>query len=308
LWYYRRYHPILQIHPQKADQFHAILAPPFFPAQYLRACHQGRSLPAPNYTSKEYFVKSPRIFCSARMFSSLLLTLLILPLSLAGCGDDQAPKTDTPAADRPAPVTDATPKPAPPPAESAAPTLTAAPNQTAAPSASGKGKRAAMATPMASKSKYKAGEDPEFAKNCGWPVNCPTPLPGSILPQKRIVAYYGNPNSRRMGALGEYEKDEMLRRLMGEAERWEQADPSFPVQPALHLIAVVAQDKPGKAGKYRMIMPDEVVNRVYGWAKEANALLFIDIQTGHDDIRAILPRFEWILKNPDVQGSIRSST
>ncbi|HEY6871791.1 MAG TPA: hypothetical protein VI298_03575 [Geobacteraceae bacterium] len=150
------------------------------------------------------------------------------------------------------------------------------------------------------KGKYNAGEDPEFAKQHGWPVNCPPSLPGSVLPQKRIVAYYGNPLSKRMGALGEYPKDDMLRRLKGEVARWEKADPSHPVQPALHLIAVVAQGEPGKAGKYRMIMPDAVVNQVYGWAKETHAILFLDIQTGHDDIRTILPRFEWMLKNPDV--------
>jgi hypothetical protein len=103
-----------------------------------------------------------------------------------------------------------------------------------------------------------------------------------------------------MGALGAWEKDEMLRHLQGEVAKWEKADPAEPVQPALHLIAVVAQGEPGKAGKYRMVMPDQIVNEVYGWAKEAHALLFLDIQTGHDNIRTILPRFEWILKNPDV--------
>lgn len=155
-----------------------------------------------------------------------------------------------------------------------------------------------------SKIKYIAGEDPDFAKQCGWPVKCPAPLPGSILPQKRIVAFYGNPLSKRMGALGEYPKDEMLRRLKAEVGRWQAADPSTPVQPALHLIAVVAQGEAGTAGKYRMIIPDAIVTQVYGWAKEANALLFIDIQTGHDDIRTILPRFEWLLKNPDVHLGI----
>ena len=151
---------------------------------------------------------------------------------------------------------------------------------------------------------HRTGEDPDFAKKCGWPVACPTPLPGSILPGKRIVAYYGNPLSKRMGALGEFPKDEMLRRLKREVARWQSADPATPVQPALHLIAVVAQGEPGKAGKYRMIMPDNIVNQVYGWAKEAGAVMFIDIQTGHDDIRTILPRFEWILKNPDVHLGI----
>lgn len=156
----------------------------------------------------------------------------------------------------------------------------------------------------APKIKYNSGESPEYAQKCGWPVNCPPLLSGSILPSKRIVAYYGNPLSKRMGALGEYPKDEMLRRLKGEVAKWQAADPATPVQPALHLIAVVAQGAPGKDGKYRMIMPDKIVNQVYGWAKEAGAVMFIDIQTGHDDIRAVLPRFEWILKNPDVHLGI----
>jgi hypothetical protein len=156
----------------------------------------------------------------------------------------------------------------------------------------------------APKIKYNSGESPEYAKKCGWPVNCPAPLPGSILPNKRIVAYYGNPLSKKMGALGEFPKDEMLKKLKGEVAKWQVADPATPVQPALHLIAVVAQGEPGKAGKYRMIIPDKTINQVYEWAKEAGAVMFIDIQTGHDDIRAILPRFEWILKNPDVHLGI----
>ncbi|HEY3307028.1 MAG TPA: hypothetical protein VGJ93_01110 [Desulfuromonadaceae bacterium] len=158
--------------------------------------------------------------------------------------------------------------------------------------------------PTAPKINYNAGEDPDYAKKCGWPVKCPPVLPGSILPHKRIVAYYGNPLSKKMGALGEFPKDEMLRRLKGEVARWQKADPATPVQPALHLIAVVAQGEPGKAGKYRMVIPDKIVNEVYAMAKEANALLFIDIQTGHDNIRTILPRFEWLLKNPDVHLGI----
>lgn len=152
--------------------------------------------------------------------------------------------------------------------------------------------------------KYKAGEDPLFAKQKGWPKKYPMPLAGAVLPNKRIVAYYGNPLSKRMGALGEFPKEEMLKRLHTEVTRWEQADPTLPVQPALHLIAVVAQADPGKAGKYRLIMTNELVNQVYCWAREAGALLFIDIQTGHDDIRNLLPQFEWILKNPDVHLGI----
>jgi hypothetical protein len=263
---------------------------------------------------------------SIRIFAPRLATALAVALALAGCtsdshGDLEAATTAKMAAAAPAaPAVAATPIPPTVEAAPAAPAAAAAPatppsapvaDQTPAtgnvvatagpPAAAPPAPPAAIVAP---KVKYLAGESPEYAKRCGWPVQGPPTLPGSILPQKRIVAYYGNPLSKRMGALGEYPKDEMLRRLRGEVARWEKADPSLPVQPALHLIAVVAQGAPGKAGKYRMIMPDKVVNRVYDWAKEAHAIFFIDIQTGQDNIRTILPRFEWLLKNPDVHLAI----
>src|SRR6266513_5371295 len=38
-----------------------------------------------------------------------------------------------------------------------------------------------------------------------WPVkNQPLPLPGAVLPFSRIVAYYGNLYSNKMGALGKW--------------------------------------------------------------------------------------------------------
>ena len=242
--------------------------------------------------------------------------LLVSTLGLAGCSDHKTPRSEAqarPAAPAATVASSSTASVAPAPASTPASTPAAAsfaPATTATRPPRGTArkpvelKKAPPAQVTAPKQKYNAGEDPEFAKKCGWPVQCPTPLPGSILPAKRIVAYYGNPLSKRMGALGEFPKDEMLRRLKAEAARWEKADPALPVQPALHLIAVVAQGEPGKAGKYRMIMPDATINQVYGWAREAHAILFIDIQTGHDDIRAILPRFEWLLKNPDVHLGI----
>jgi hypothetical protein len=150
------------------------------------------------------------------------------------------------------------------------------------------------------KKTYRAGEDPDYAKRMGWPVEGPAALPGAILPNKRIVAYYGNPLSKRMGALGEYEPQDMLRRLDREVAAWRAADPATPVQPALHLIAVVAQGEPGPSGKYRTIMRDSMVEMVYGWAKSKNAIMFIDIQTGHSNLRELLPRFEQFLKRPDI--------
>ena len=133
-----------------------------------------------------------------------------------------------------------------------------------------------------------------------WPVKGPALLPGSILPAKRIVAYYGNPLSKRMGILGELPPDQMLARLDREVAAWNKADPKTPVQPALHFISVVAQGAPGRDGKYRLRMPDTLVEKVYSWAQSRNALTFLDIQVGLSNVMTEVPRLEQFLKRPDV--------
>ena len=137
-----------------------------------------------------------------------------------------------------------------------------------------------------------------------WPVSGPDPLPGSILPAKRIVAFYGNPLSKKMGILGEIAPDEMLTRLDKEVAAWKSADSATPVQPALHLIAVVAQGSPGTAGKYRMRMDSALIEQVYGWAKSKGALLFLDVQVGQGTLQEELPRLTPFLKRPDVHLGI----
>jgi len=132
-----------------------------------------------------------------------------------------------------------------------------------------------------------------------WPA-LPEPLPGSILPNRRIVAFYGNPLSKRMGVLGEYPVDTMLAKLDDVVRQWQQADPATPVQPALQLIAVTAQGAPGKDGMYRLRMDSSLIEKVYGWAKQRNALLFLDIQVGHSTMEKELPRLMPFLSRPDV--------
>ncbi|MDX2183721.1 MAG: hypothetical protein SFW08_07050 [Gemmatimonadaceae bacterium] len=137
-----------------------------------------------------------------------------------------------------------------------------------------------------------------------WPPKMPAPLPGSILPAKRVIAYYGNPLSRRMGILGEFDPPEMLRRLDTEVAAWNRLDPAHPVQPALHLIAVVAQGAPGRDGKYRLRMDSTLIEKVYGWAKSKNAILFLDVQVGQSTLQQELPALARFLKRPDVHLGI----
>jgi hypothetical protein len=137
-----------------------------------------------------------------------------------------------------------------------------------------------------------------------WPVDAPPPLPGSLLPQKRIVAFYGNPLSKRMGILGALPAEEMLAKLDREVVAWTAADSTMPVQPALHLIAVVAQGAAGTSGKYRTRMDSALIEKVYGWAQRRNALLFLDVQVGQGTLQEELPRLTAFLKRPDVHLAI----
>jgi hypothetical protein len=136
-----------------------------------------------------------------------------------------------------------------------------------------------------------------------WP-DLPEPLPGSILPNNRIIAFYGNPLSRLMGILGELPPDQMLAKLDEEIEAWKKADPTTPVMPALHVIMVTAQGAPGRDSKYRLRMTDKVAEDVISWAARRNAIVFIDIQVGHSNLQAELPRFEHLLRRPNVHLGI----
>jgi hypothetical protein len=138
-----------------------------------------------------------------------------------------------------------------------------------------------------------------------WPVkNAPYPLPGAILPFKRVVAFYGNLYAKKMGILGELPPNEMLAKLKVEVKNWEKADPLTPVQPALHYIAVVASGNPGKDGKYRNRMPFKQIDTVLKLAKRAHAIVFLDIQVALSNIHAELPLLDKFWEMPNVHCGI----
>ena len=137
-----------------------------------------------------------------------------------------------------------------------------------------------------------------------WPVKTPYPLPGAILPYKRIVAFYGNLYSKRMGILGELPKDAMLKKLEKEMSKWRIADPSIPTIPALHYIAVTAQGSPGKSNMHRMRMPFHQIDTILSWAKPIHALVFLDLQVGHSTVKTEVAELEKYLALPNVHLGI----
>ncbi|MEA4851156.1 MAG: hypothetical protein VB126_06845 [Paludibacter sp.] len=126
-----------------------------------------------------------------------------------------------------------------------------------------------------------------------WPVkNQPYPLPGAILPFKRVVAYYGNLYSSKMGILGEYPPIELWKRLNAEVKAWERADSLTAVQPAIHYIAVVAQGSPMKDGTYRTRMPQAQIDSALAIAAMGDAIVFLDIQVALSKLQDEVPLLE----------------
>lgn len=141
-------------------------------------------------------------------------------------------------------------------------------------------------------------------KDTAWPFPGPRPLEGAILPKKRILAYYGNLLSRRMGILGEYPEEQVLQKLDAEVARWEAADSTTPVQPALHAIVVTAQGSPGRGGKYRLRMKYKMIDDVLEMAKKRDAIVFLDIQVGQSTLQEEIPQLASYLQLPHVHLGI----
>ncbi len=137
-----------------------------------------------------------------------------------------------------------------------------------------------------------------------WPVSGAYPNAGALLPTHRIVAYYGNLYSKKMGVLGEYPREEMLGKLMTEVGGWQKADPQTPTLPALHYIAVTAQGYAGDDKKYRLRMPAKEIDKVLDMASEINGLVFLDVQTGKSTVQDEIPLLDAYLKMPQVHLGI----
>jgi hypothetical protein len=120
----------------------------------------------------------------------------------------------------------------------------------------------------------------------------------SVFPEHRVVAYYGAPQSRELGALGIGSPRGAARRLAREARRYRRDDRAE--LPALELIAVIANAHAGDDGMYRTRQEDKVIRRYLRAARRAKALLLLDIQPGRSDFFTETTRLEKWLKEPDV--------
>ena len=136
-----------------------------------------------------------------------------------------------------------------------------------------------------------------------WPVKAAYPLGGALLPFNRIVAYYGNFYSTRMGILGEFDEATVLEKFRTQIAEWEKADPKTPVVPAIEYIAITAQESPVD-GTYRARMPHDQIDKAITMAEKVDGIVILDVQVGLSTLQQELPLLEKYWKLPQVHMAL----
>ncbi len=125
------------------------------------------------------------------------------------------------------------------------------------------------------------------------------PLGGrSIFPKFRVVAYYGSTGGSALGVLGKGTPEQAAAAIIRAAAPY--AAYGRPIQPAMELIATVAQAHPGVDGSYSYRLPDATIDSYLAAARRHKMLLLLDVQPGRADFLTQVRGLERYLTQPDV--------
>ena len=127
----------------------------------------------------------------------------------------------------------------------------------------------------------------------------PTELPRggrTLFPEYRLVGYCGTPGAPALGALD----GNLAEKAKAIETRAAQYAGDRKILPVFELIAVLVMGYPGPDGKYRTRVSPAVVDSYLQAARQAKAILLLNIQPGQSDFLTELHVFDRYLEEPDV--------
>jgi transcriptional regulator with XRE-family HTH domain len=119
----------------------------------------------------------------------------------------------------------------------------------------------------------------------------------TIFPAYRMVAFYGTPETARLGILG-IGPDQAAKRLLKQTVGYRAGHK--PVLPAFEIIATVALGHPGDDSMYRRRVAPQEIRNYLNVARKNKIYTILDIQPGRSDFMTEVRAYEQFLKEPDV--------
>ncbi|MEP7021985.1 MAG: hypothetical protein ABI808_15170, partial [Pseudonocardiales bacterium] len=123
-----------------------------------------------------------------------------------------------------------------------------------------------------------------------------------LLPDYRVIAYYGGPDGPELGVLGSADPDTIAATIEARAAQF--ATFGRRIQPAMELIATVARpcnaDYPLCSGA----IPDEAIQSYLDAAHRHKLLLVLDFQPGRGEFLPQVQAVEDYLKDPSVSVAL----
>ena len=167
----------------------------------------------------------------------------------------------------------------------------------------------AMAAQEAENTTLETPPAPEFAQAPDLSADLAAPVvraptDAALLPEYRVVIFYGHPHDPAMGIVGEHEIEQLAEILREEAANYAAADPSRPVVPALEVIATVAQRVPGSDGTYILDTDTETLTTYIDFAAEHGMAVVLDLQIGRGTVAAEIEKVRELLARPNVHLAI----
>lgn len=124
----------------------------------------------------------------------------------------------------------------------------------------------------------------------------------TILPRLRVVAYYGGPDGPALGVLGAGAPTHAAAAVTARAKAY--AGYGRPVQPAMELLATVAQGSPGRNGTYSRGVRTSQIASYLAAAHAHRLLLILDIQPGAGEFLPQVKALEPFLLDPAVSVAL----
>lgn len=145
-----------------------------------------------------------------------------------------------------------------------------------------------------------SGDEEKAAPAPAAPALAQLPRGGrSILPENRVVVYYGAPGDSKLGILGIGSPTSAAIKLQRQTREYE-GEGLPPAIPAMELITVIVTAAPGERNLHRHRQDDAMIKRYLEAARKSKSLLILDIQPGRADFLTEAKALEKYLLEPDV--------